>query len=149
MDTDDRRALMQISEASIDTVARALLDGDFEFFMDHLPTNPVSNNLTMDMVEDYKAALLRLIARTEPNGKCNISRDELRVIFEWCVGDMPKSPNKFTSRMKHHRIITQRLRVRWCRVPCHHHQLERDSRPMPKPVLPESLKLWPARTKTA
>lgn len=110
MDTDDRRALMQISEASIDTVARAMLDGDFEFFMDHLPTNPVTSNLTMDLVEDYKAALLRLIARTEPTGKCNISRDELRVIFEWCVGDMPKSPNKFTSRMKHHRIITQRLR---------------------------------------
>lgn len=111
MDTDDRKALMQISEASIDTVARALLEGDFDFFMDHLPTNTVGNNLIMDIVEDYKATLLRFIPRTEPNGKCNISRDELRAIFEWCVGDMPKSPNKFTSRMKHHRIHTERLRV--------------------------------------
>lgn len=110
METRDRTNLMQISEASIDTVARALLDGDFEFFIDHLPTNPVGSAIVMDLVEDYKATLLRLLKRMEED-KCNISRDELRTIFEWTVGDMPKSPNKFTSRMKHHRIHTERVRV--------------------------------------
>jgi hypothetical protein len=112
MESSDRANLMAISEASIDTVARALLAGDFEFFVDHLPTNVVSDRVTMDIVEDYKATLTRLVARADPETmKCNISRDELRAIFEYTVGDMPKSPNKFTSRMKHHRIHTQRLRV--------------------------------------
>lgn len=110
MDTADRRNLMQISEASIDTVARAILAGDFEFFMDHLPTNPLSDNVTMDKAETYKATLLRLVNRAETD-ECNVSRDELFAIFEWTVGDMPKSPNKFTSRLKHHRIHTKRLRV--------------------------------------
>jgi hypothetical protein len=112
MESSDRSNLMAISEASIDTVARALLAGDFEFFLDHLPTNVVSDRLTIDTVEEYKGTLSRLIARTDPNNmKCNVSRDELRAIFEYTVGDMPKSPNKFTSRMKHHRIHTQRVRV--------------------------------------
>lgn len=110
LDTADRKNLMQISEASIDTVARALLEGDFEFFLDHLPTNAITNNIMMDIAEDYKGTLNRLLKRIELN-ECNISRDELRAIFEYTVGDMPKSPNKFTSRLKHHRIHTTRLRV--------------------------------------
>jgi hypothetical protein len=114
METEDRANLMKISEASIDTVASAMLEGNFEFFMDMLPTNPVTSAITMDLVENYKATLVRLIKRSEPCSEgmqCNISRDELRDIFEYTVGDMPKSPNKFTSRLKHHRIHTQRLRV--------------------------------------
>ena len=110
LDTEDRQNLMRISEASIDSVARALLEGDFEFFLDHLPTNQVSNNVTLDLVEDYKNTLLRILKRHE-GGEYNIARDELRHIFEWTVGDMPKSPNKFTSRLKHHRIHTVRMRV--------------------------------------
>lgn len=110
LDTEDRQNLMRISEASIDTVAKALLDGDFEFLVDQLPTNIVSNNVTLDLVETYKATLLRILTRIE-NSNYNVSRDELFAIFNWAVGDMPKSPNKFTSRLKHHRIHTSKVRV--------------------------------------
>lgn len=40
-----------------------------------------------------------------------LSRDELLVIFEHCVGNMPKTPNKFTSLLKHRGIKTEQLRV--------------------------------------
>ena len=30
--------------------------------------------------------------------------DELYVIMNWCVGDMPRTPNKFTSLLKHHKM---------------------------------------------
>jgi len=39
------------------------------------------------------------------------SRDELMVIFEHCVGSMPKTPNKFTSLLKHRNIKLDRMRV--------------------------------------
>ena len=40
-----------------------------------------------------------------------LSRDELLVVFEHCVGNMPKTPNKFTSLLKHRGIKLERMRV--------------------------------------
>jgi hypothetical protein len=40
-----------------------------------------------------------------------LTRDELLVIFEHCVGNMPKTPNKFTSMLKHRGIKTERIRI--------------------------------------
>lgn len=40
-----------------------------------------------------------------------ISRDELTVIFEHCVGNMPKTPNKITSFLKHRGIKLERMRI--------------------------------------
>jgi hypothetical protein len=48
--------------------------------------------------------LRTLIARTQPGGSCTISREELRTMFDFTVGGMPTSPNKFTSLLKHHRL---------------------------------------------
>lgn len=110
MDTEDRQNLMRISEASIDSVSNALLSGDLEFFIDQLPTGVVTNMVMLDLVENYKHTLIRIIDRNEEWG-VKISRDELRAIYEYAVGDMPKSPNKFTARLKHHRIHTTRMRV--------------------------------------
>ena len=37
-----------------------------------------------------------------------LSREDLQVIMEWCVGNIPQSPHKFTALMKLHRIhLTQ------------------------------------------
>lgn len=104
--TTDRDTMISIGEASVDTVGSALLEGNFEFFIDQLPTD---DSHTRDMrasnkVEDYKNVLRSLIARTSSNGSCTIGREELRTMFEYTVGGMPSSPNKFTSLLKHHRI---------------------------------------------
>jgi len=59
----------------------------------------------MNKVADYTAVLKTLMTRTDPvTGKCNIARDELRTMFDYCVGNVPTTPNKFTSLLKHHRI---------------------------------------------
>ena len=53
-----------------------------------------------------------MMLRTHPKtGACSISRDELHAIFEYMVGNMPDSPNKFTSLLKHHRLRTMKV---WC-----------------------------------
>lgn len=105
--TTDRATMITISESSIDTVANALLDGDFGFFIDQLPTSDAykANANENNKVENYKDVLKALLTRTNlTNGACSISRDELRTLAEYTVGGMPTSPNKFTSLLKHHRI---------------------------------------------
>jgi hypothetical protein len=109
----DRETMISISESSIDTVASAMLDGKFGFFIDNLPTdNSYQRSALMSSkVEDYRAVLTDILARTAPDGKCNVARDELRIIFDYVVGNIPTSPNKFTSLLKHHRVHTQAVWV--------------------------------------
>lgn len=104
--TEDRDTMISISESSVDTVGSALLSGDMNFFIEQLPTDNshVRNTLLANKVKDYEEVLRTLIGRTQPNGNCNIAREELRTMFDFTVGSMPTSPNKFSSLLKHHRI---------------------------------------------
>ncbi len=104
----DRETMISISESSIDTVASALLDGNFGFFIDQLPTDNshLKSALSANKAEDYKVLLQALMHRTYPDGKCNMGREELRTMFDYVIGGMPTSPNKFTSLLKHHRVHT-------------------------------------------
>lgn len=114
LENDDRATMIAVSESSIDTVAGKILAGDMEFLLDQLPaTNAYSGDAqTTRRVQDYQHALRTIMVRTDPtDGRCNISRDELRVILDYVVGKIPESPNKFTSMLKHHRIHTVKVRV--------------------------------------
>lgn len=49
--------------------------------------------------------LQTVMSHTDRNtGECNVHREDLRTLFDFCVGKMPESPHKFTSLLKHHRI---------------------------------------------
>ena len=74
--------------------------------MEQLPTDTshLRNALQANKVKDYEDVLRSMIARTQPGGSCTISREELRTVFDFAVGGMPTSPNKFTSLLKHHRL---------------------------------------------
>lgn len=113
MQTADRDTLMSISEASVDTVGSALLTGDMEYFINSLPTSDayMANAQLFNKVSSYKDVIIALIERTTPDGKCCITRDELHTMFEYTIGSMPTSPNKFTSLLKHHRIHTEKVWV--------------------------------------
>jgi hypothetical protein len=114
LENDDRSAMIAVSQSSVDTVAQALLDGDMEFLLDQLPaTSAYSGHAAkVNKIEDYKHALKAIMLRTNlATGAANISRDELHAIFDYVVGGMPESPNKFTSLLKHHRIQTLKV---WC-----------------------------------
>lgn len=102
----DRDTMISISESSVDTVGSALLEGSFNFFVEQLPTDTshLRNALQANKVKDYEDVLRSMIARTQPGGSCTISREELRTLFDFAVGGMPTSPNKFTSLLKHHRL---------------------------------------------
>lgn len=111
MQTEDRTTLISISESSLDIATTALVEGDFAFFMDQLPTDDshLRNALTASKVEDYKDVLKNIITRvtaSPPNLTAGhaIAREELRTLLDYVCGGMPTSPNKFTSLLKHHRV---------------------------------------------
>lgn len=114
IDTADRHTLISIGESSLDTVATALLEGNMEFFIDQLPTSDkYKSDFAINMkVENYRITVKDIIDRTDAGtGKVNITRDELRTIFEYVVGKFPESPNKITSLLKHHRIHVKKIRL--------------------------------------
>ena len=107
IETKDRTTMISISENAVDTVASAIIDGNFGFFIEQLPTDDVhkSDAKNFNRVEDYKVALKNILLRTDRvTGTCSVGREELRVLFDYTVGNMPETPNKFTSLLKHHRI---------------------------------------------
>lgn len=111
--SEDRDNLIAVGEQAADQVSEALLGGTFEFFLDQLPTGELGrlNGLQRNRVDEYTVILKTLMLRTKPDGKCNVTRDELRVLYDYTVGKMPDSPNKFTALLKHHRIHTVRIWV--------------------------------------
>lgn len=114
LDNADRSAMISVSQSSVDSVAGEILNGNMEFLLDQLPATVAysGNAARSSKIEDYKHALKSVMLRTHPTtGNCNISRDELHAIFDYVVGGMPESPNKFTSLLKHHRIRTEKV---WC-----------------------------------
>lgn len=114
LETEDRDQMMDISESAIDATSRHLLEGNMEWFLDQLPTTsrPNPNTVEQNKVDDYKQVIKDLMMRTDAlTGRCNVSRDELRTIYERTVGKMPESPNKVTALLKHHRVHTKKVWV--------------------------------------
>lgn len=107
LDTEDRKLLISINRTSVDEIADALLGGDLQWLIDQLPssTDPMFNT---QAASAYRSLMEQLIQ----HGRYwkNISRDEMLIVFNYCVGDMKISPHKFTSMLKHHRIYTKKVR---------------------------------------
>lgn len=114
--SEDRDRLIGTTTSSADEVAAALnaRGGNLEFFLDQLPTNtPREVNSLVGTVSDYRNVLKNLLLRgiADGAGRVKISRDELHVLFEYTVGNMPKTPNKFTKFLAHRHIHTEKVRI--------------------------------------
>lgn len=100
-----RQTLITISRTAIDLIADAILSGDLAFLWDHLPTQTITNPLLNLKYQPFKQLMIQFV-NTPPAA---LSRDDLFTLFEWCVGNMPTSPHKFTSLLKHHRIHLRQI----------------------------------------
>lgn len=107
LENEDRARLMSINRTSVDEVADAILSGDLEFFFDSLPNNddPI---FATPIAAAYRQLLERILVHGE-QWKC-LARDELFIIYDYCVGGMPDTPNKFTAMLKHHRLYLKKVR---------------------------------------
>lgn len=106
MESAARKTLIELSQTTAETTASSLQEGNAQFFLDQLPTDESYklNPLTLNKVEDYRKTLFNVLARTKPDGKCSVHRDELFVIFNYTVGGMNPSPTTFTRFLGHRQI---------------------------------------------
>lgn len=104
-----RAQMIEISTNAIDVAAQAILDGNMDFFWDQLKDKkPVQTHLTMATnegraYEAYRDLVVDIVTNRPPT----LSREELRILLEWTVGNMPDRPHKFTSLIKHHKLHLQ------------------------------------------
>jgi hypothetical protein len=103
LDNAARTQMIHINTASIDAVSEALLKGDLEFFWEQLPAETPGNPLEAQKYFRFRDVVTELVT----NLPAALSREELHKLYEWCIGDMPASPNKFTSLLKHHRVYME------------------------------------------
>jgi hypothetical protein len=104
---DDRKLLISINRTSVDEVADAILSGDLEYLLDQLPNSDDPIFMT-PAANAYKALMENILRNGETDA--SLTRDELFIVYDYCVGNTPRSPNKFTSMLKHHRIYTHKIR---------------------------------------
>jgi hypothetical protein len=100
-----RSTLIDISRTAVDTVADAILAGDLKFLWDHLPAKASAISPLQNIrYQPFRDLMIELVTTQVKQ----LSREDLQVIMEWCVGNVPQSPHKFAAFIKHHRIhLTQ------------------------------------------
>lgn len=101
--TEARAHLQHLSRTAAGEMAQTILDGDFEDLWLNRPEH------AMTPAETGYNQLLDQLSR-EGRKRHVLTRDELLTLFRYRVGDVPESPNRFTSYLKHNRIYTQRVR---------------------------------------
>lgn len=131
LETDERKAIQELGITSIDRIADDLKEGNLRGLLDALPDQRLLNE--MGIMNPNAAAYTNLVRRfvndalnEKPRPKntvvnsitkelapvaSKITRDELAVIFTHCVGKVPEGAHKFTTYLRHHGIITKRLRI--------------------------------------
>lgn len=102
--TEARDIMQATGSNSIELTANAIRRGDLAFFWEALPAGDIANlpHEQLSNLDNYKR-LVHAAVRSE-NGVQRMTRDELRVLFAFNVGEVPKTPTKFTQMMRHHRI---------------------------------------------
>lgn len=109
LDTEDRKEIQRVSINSLDELATGLLTGDFECLASAMPDERLLKD--SGMLNPTASAYINLVKRCSIEERSNLTRDELAVIFEYCVGRIPEGKHKFTSYLRHHGINTKRIRI--------------------------------------
>ena len=115
LDTSERQNIQNISLTSAEETAKTIVSGDLGSLWlartDErlLRESGVVNAVTQN-AQAYNVLIDRLIQEALVDSNGIITRDELLVLFQYNVGGVPASPNKFTSFLRHKNIHTKRLR---------------------------------------
>lgn len=116
--TEDRQRMQALAVTSLQETANAIVAADFDALWASMPDQKHLASLqTMSAHMAYASAFASLMENIAKdiittNGTVwdRISREELRTIFQYCVGNTPETPNKFTAMLRHVGIETKRTR---------------------------------------
>ena len=117
--TEARTRIQQLGLTSLVETCQIICDGDFEALWMAKPDERLINEACIVNEHTVNAmayiTLLKDIARNKFEGK--LTRDELLIMLQYNVGNMPKTPNKFTSLLRHNKIHLTRMRKN--NTPCY------------------------------
>jgi hypothetical protein len=102
-----RAEIQAMSISSVDQIANAFVDGNFEVLAEHMPDENIMNAMS-----DTTGALYgNLLYQWAQERTSYVSRDQLAIIFKHCIGQVPEGKNKFTTWLKHHGVKTKKIRT--------------------------------------
>ena len=106
MESAARTNLIELSQTTSESTATALTEGDMDHFLEQLPNDDAykADPKRQPLVDEYRRTLCNVLSRTKADGKCNLQRDELFVLFNYIVGGMSPSPAKFTKFLGHRQL---------------------------------------------
>jgi len=102
MNNEAKRTMIELNRTAIDMASDAINSGNLEFFWNQMPQVNILK-IPSDQRGEAEAyiALVKHIVAEEP--KC-LLREELYTLLKYTVGNIPSTPIKFTSMVKHHRL---------------------------------------------
>ena len=101
IETSDRTNIINLSRSSIDIAIEALQRGNLTYFIEMLVLDPAILNPRSQLTY---AQFEALIGELKKNKRTKLSRDDLMIIFRWCIDNVPEAPNKFTTMLRHHGV---------------------------------------------
>jgi hypothetical protein len=117
VDTADRRRIAKLAVTSIQETADAIINGDLEQLWSSMPDEAhLAELATMTTHMAYASAYAVLIRKITADLLSNekhyekLTREEIRTIFQYCCGNTPETPNKFTALLRHCGIETKRIK---------------------------------------
>ena len=99
IETRDRTNIINLSRSSIDIAIESLKHGNLSFFTEMLVQKPEILNPKSQLKYVQFETLIKEIDKTK---RTKLSRDDLMIIFRWCIDNVPEAPNKFTTMLRHH-----------------------------------------------
>jgi hypothetical protein len=96
-----RSRLQNLTQTTIDECIHELVNGNFQFFMEQLPTNEA--DFLKPEVIAFRIVMQHIVTATLDPARdvVPLSRDQIKSIFDYCAGGMPNTPAKFTKLIKH------------------------------------------------
>lgn len=100
-----RDELIEMNRTAVDVAIDAIKRGDLGWLESQLPTDDSILPITQQFKADGYRAVLERWKKDAVEGVKNVTRDQLQAVLQYVVGDLPESPNKFTSYLKHRRVV--------------------------------------------
>lgn len=105
----DRDEMQALSITSVDTLAGDILSGNLMMLWDSMPDEKLRDRIgSTDIVA---TAYVQMMYRFVQEDVSRISRDELAIIFEHCIGKVPEGAHKQSLFFRHHGIVLERMRI--------------------------------------
>jgi hypothetical protein len=113
-ETASRQNVQYLTRSSVDESAEALLHGNLEFFIENMPSSDSDEVIGLEnatVVRKYKETIRTAFQCAIEGNPQRLQRDRVRSLLQHLIGNVPKSPNKFTKYMRHHGIEFKRMRI--------------------------------------